>query len=161
MQLGSISTLCDPPSWTRLTRSWSEPEARGILSKTPPVSLSLGPQQRLLVSTECSLLALQPGVETKTGAAKAIKSQAVRLLAELFGWVQQNPRVHVHGNDGSNCHMFWSPAGCTGIQNLHELHCCPDVYGAVLLTLLDSVADAKDAALAAAAYDQLLAVPGG
>ena len=34
------------------------------------------------------------------------------------------------------------------------------MYGAVLLTLLDTVAELKDAALAADAFDQLIAVPG-
>ena len=77
--------------WPALIKTWSEPKGREVLSKAPPESLALGPSLRLLINTEVSLRALQPGVEIKAGAAEAVKAQAVRLLAELFGWVQQNP----------------------------------------------------------------------
>ena len=163
MESDCLSMLREPPSWTRLSKSWSESEGLSLLSKKPPVSLPSGsPRLKLLTCTEASLLKLRPGIETKPGAAEAVESQAVRLLAKLFDWVQLEPREEVHGNDGSNSHLFWSPSGCTKSENFEGFkHCCPDVYVAVLLTLLDNVADAKDGALAAAACDQLLAFPGG
>ena len=160
MQSECSSALAGPP-WTRLIKSWSGSEGRSLLCNTPPVSLSSRSSKRkLLISTEAELLMVQPAIEIKAGAVEAIRSQGVRLLAELFGWVQQDPRLEVHGNDGSNRHVLWSAAGCTRADNLHE-QCSPNMYGAILLNLLDTVAEAKDAALAATAFDQLLIVPGG
>ena len=83
-------------------------------------------------------------------------------MAELFDWIQQSPRLEIHGNDRSYPDRLWSPTGCKRPMSIHDgFHCSCNAYGTILLTLLGTVADADDVSLAAATFDQLLAVPGG
>ena len=139
--------------WNRLTSSWADPDARLLLAKATPVSLSVrSPRLKLLRETQDCLETLEPHMETAAGARVAVQCKGVKLLGELVDWVQRNPRLEVHGNAHRTPERLWAMAG-TG-----ALGC--ELYASVLSNVLGAVGEAEDEASAAAAIRQLMDAPG-